>query len=169
MTQLNCVVGNDKCLYSDKTSLIKGDITNFAQKQISSGAKVVLPGAAMLIDTTTANSSEIIIETKDVDSSGALDLDNLLNNKMEEDIKNESQAAEKIDAVKQEIAANEKELQDLTTKVPAAAGSAPAAPELTSIDDLLTSKMQNDEQSAAKADTVKKEQAAAATKKAADD
>ena len=54
----------------------------------------------MLIDTTTANSSEIMIENKDVDSSGALDLDNLLNNKMEEDIKNESQAAEKIDAVK---------------------------------------------------------------------
>jgi hypothetical protein len=154
MTQLNCVVGNDKCLYSDKTSLIKGDITNFAQKQISSGAKVVLPGAAMLIDTTTANSSEIMIENTDVDSSGALDLDNLLNNKMEEDIKNESQAAEKIDAVKEEIAANEKELQDLTTKVPEAAGSAPAAPELTSIDDLLNSKMQNDEQNAAKADTV---------------
>lgn len=100
MTQLNCVVGNDKCLYRDKTSLIKGDITNFAQKQISSGAKVVLPGAVMLIDTTTVNSSDIMIENKDVDSSGALDLDNLLNNKMEEDIKNESQAAEKIDAVK---------------------------------------------------------------------
>lgn len=100
MTQLNCVVGNDKCLYRDKASLIKGDITNFAQEQISSGAKVVLPGASMLIDTTTTNSSDIMIENKDVDSSGALDLDNLLNKKMAEDIKNESQAAEKIDAVK---------------------------------------------------------------------
>lgn len=100
MTQLNCVLGNDKCLYRDKTSLIKGDITNFAQEQISSGSKVILPGTAMLIDTTTVNSSDVTIENKDVDSSGALDLDNLLNNKMEEDIKNESQAAGKIDAVK---------------------------------------------------------------------
>ena len=45
----------------------------------------------------------------------------------------------------------------MTTKVPEAAGSAPAAPELTSIDDLLNSKMKNDEQNAAKADAVKKE------------
>jgi len=52
--------------------------------------------------------------------------------------------------------------------VPEAAGPAPAA-ELTSIDDLLNSKMKNDEQNAAKADTVKKEEVAAATKKAADD
>ena len=56
----------------------------------------------------------------------------------------------------------------MTTKVPEAAGPAPAA-ELTSIDDLLNSKMKNDEQNAAKADTVKKEEVAAATKKAADD
>ena len=45
----------------------------------------------------------------------------------------------------------------MTTKVPEAAGSAPAAPELTSIDDLLNSKMQNDEQKAADAKNVNEE------------
>ena len=41
----------------------------------------------MLINTSTANSSDIIIDEHSVDQDGKLDIDNLLNNKMEEDIK----------------------------------------------------------------------------------
>jgi hypothetical protein len=86
--QLKCVIGGEKCLYKDKAGLISGKITNYAKKQFKNGTPVVLPANNMLIDTTTVNSSDIIIDEHQVtDKDGKLDIDNLLNNKMEEDIK----------------------------------------------------------------------------------
>ena len=49
--ELDCIVGGDQCLYTDKSALIAGNVSPKAEKAFKDGLNVRLPGQSNLLFT----------------------------------------------------------------------------------------------------------------------
>lgn len=107
MLELDCIVGGENCLYSNKTTLIAGNISTIAQQAFNDGKSVRLPGQSDLLFTEAKAGQSIIIDEKSFDSNGKLNIDQLLESKLQEDIKkqngNSSQVEDTPPAGKEDV------------------------------------------------------------------
>ncbi len=87
--ELPCIVGGEQCLYTDKSALIAGNVSPTAEKAFKDGKNVRLPGQSNLLFTEAMAGQSIIVDEKSCESSGKLNIDQLLASKLQEDIKNQ--------------------------------------------------------------------------------
>lgn len=77
-TSLKCLVGDEKCMYKNRQNLIDGKMTDFALTQLKEDPQLELPESNDFVVLSQGQ------ETKElIDSSGQLDVTNLLNSKLE--------------------------------------------------------------------------------------
>lgn len=82
--KLDCIVGKDKCLYKDKASLIKGQVTEFAEKALNEGKTVELPASSDLLGIETKSGQGIHINQAALDEEGRLSIDQILDQNKED-------------------------------------------------------------------------------------
>lgn len=80
--KLECVVGSEKCLYKDKISLIKGQVTNLAQSAFDEGRSIVLPGQSDLLGKQIESPEGIKIDSSALNQDGKLNIDMILDEKL---------------------------------------------------------------------------------------
>lgn len=84
--KLDCIVGSPNCLYQDKDALINGQVTEYAQLAFDEGKTIQLPGQGDLVSIGLESDQSISIDASAIDKDGKLNIDVLLDQRMQADI-----------------------------------------------------------------------------------